>query len=48
MTPAALRHRRLSRLLRLHASRPLPRYFDIDDRSGGVATGADGAGQAHH
>ena len=45
---AALRHRRLSRLLRLHASRPLPRYFDIDDRSGGVATGADGAGQAQH
>jgi len=45
---AALRHRRLSRLLRLHASRPLPRYFDIDDRPGGVATGADGAGQAHH
>jgi hypothetical protein len=28
----ALRRRRLPRLLRLHASRPLPRYFDIDDR----------------
>ena len=45
---AALRHRRLSRLMRLHASRPLPRYFDIDDRSGGVKRGADGAGRAHH
>ena len=42
---AALRHRRLSRLLRLHASRPLPRYFDIDDRPGGVVAGADGVGQ---
>jgi hypothetical protein len=29
---AALRRRRLSRLLRLHGARPLPRYFDIDDR----------------
>ena len=28
----ALRRRRLPRLLRLHARRPLPRYFDIDDR----------------
>jgi hypothetical protein len=26
-----LRRRRLPRLLRLHASRPLPRYFDIED-----------------
>jgi hypothetical protein len=26
-----LRGRRLPRLLRLHARRPLPRYFDIDD-----------------
>jgi hypothetical protein len=40
----ALRRRRLPRVLRLHASRPLPRYFDIDDRLEGVATGADGAG----
>ena len=31
-TPAALRRRRLPRLLRLHARRPLPRFFDIDDR----------------
>jgi hypothetical protein len=28
----ALRRRRLARLLRLHASRPMPRFFDIDDR----------------
>jgi hypothetical protein len=39
----ALRTRRLPRLMRLHASRPLPRYFDIDDRLDGVV--ADGAGQ---
>jgi hypothetical protein len=26
----ALRHGRLARVLRLHASRPLPRYFDIE------------------
>jgi hypothetical protein len=26
-----LRGRRLTRLLRVHAGRPLPRYFDIDD-----------------
>jgi hypothetical protein len=28
----SLRHGRLSRVLRLHASRPLPRYFDIEVR----------------
>ena len=39
----ALRTRRLPRLMRLHGSRPLPRYFDIDDRSDGVV--ADGAGR---
>ena len=38
-----LRRRRLPRLFRLHASRPLPRFFDIDDRLEGVPTGADGA-----
>jgi hypothetical protein len=38
-----LRGRRLPRLLRLHARRPLPRYFDIDDRVGGVASSAGGA-----
>lgn len=32
---AALRHRRLSRLMSLHGSRPLPRYFDIDVRLDG-------------
>jgi len=42
---AALRQRRLPRLLRLHASRPLPRYLDIDDRPGGVVAGTDGVGQ---
>jgi len=40
----ALRRRRLPRVLRLHAARPLPRYFDIDDRLRDVATGTDGAG----
>jgi hypothetical protein len=29
-----LRGRRLARLVRLHARRPLPRYFDIDDGLG--------------
>jgi hypothetical protein len=40
-----LRGRRLPRLLRLHARRPLPRYFDIDDRLDGVAgsAGRDGS-----
>jgi hypothetical protein len=42
---AALRNRRLSRLMRLHGSRPLPRYFDIDDRLDGVIADADGVGQ---
>jgi hypothetical protein len=40
-----LRGRRLPRLLRLHGGRPLPRYFDIDDRVGGVASSAGGAGR---
>ena len=40
----ALRRHRLPRLLRLHAGRPLPRYFDIDDRLVEVA-GAAGAGR---
>jgi hypothetical protein len=38
----ALRRRRLARVFRLHASRPLPRFFDIDDRARGTAP-ADGA-----
>jgi hypothetical protein len=41
----ALRRHRFPRLLRLHAGRPLPRYFDIDDRLEEVA-GAAGAGRA--
>jgi hypothetical protein len=39
-----LRRRRLPRLLRLHASRPLPRFFDIDERAEGLVRGTDGAG----
>ncbi len=39
----ALRRGRLPRIFRLHGSRPLPRFFDIDDRDRGVAR-ADGAG----
>jgi hypothetical protein len=35
-----LRGRRLRRLFRLHASRPLPRFFDIDDRLDGMPTSA--------
>jgi hypothetical protein len=42
----ALRGGRLPRLLRLHAGRPLPRFFDIDDRLDGLPAGADGAGRA--
>jgi hypothetical protein len=41
----ALRRHRFPRLLRLHAGRPLPRYFDIDDRLEEVA-GAAGAGRS--
>ena len=43
---AALRRRRLPRLLRLHAGRPLPRYFDIDDRLDGPVAGPHRAGRA--
>lgn len=35
-----LRGRRLPRLLRLHARRPLPRYFDIDDSYGELVEAA--------
>jgi hypothetical protein len=41
----ALRRRRLTRLLRVHAARPLPRFFDIDDRLRDAGTGADSARQ---
>lgn len=37
-----LRRRRLPRLLRLHASRPLPRFFDIED---GLDQGLSNAGR---
>jgi hypothetical protein len=36
----ALRLRRPTRVLRLHASRPLPRFFDIDDGLDAVLTGS--------
>jgi hypothetical protein len=39
----ALRRRRVSRLLRLHARRPLPRFFDIDARLPDGDRGLDAA-----
>ncbi|MCW2537962.1 MAG: uncharacterized protein JWQ26_3661, partial [Modestobacter sp.] len=41
----ALRRRRLSRLLRLHARRPWPRYFDIDDGQDAVVGAHAGGGR---
>jgi hypothetical protein len=41
----ALRRTRLPRLLRLHAGRPLPRFFDIDDGLDEVRGATDRAGQ---
>jgi hypothetical protein len=41
---AALRRRRLTRLLRLRARSPLPRYFDIDDGLDQVITRTDAGG----
>jgi hypothetical protein len=43
----ALRRRRLSRLLRLHARRPLPRFFDIADGLDRAGAAPDGAAQTH-
>jgi hypothetical protein len=40
-----LRHRRLPRVLRLHARRPLPRFFDIDDGLDELISGTDGVRQ---
>lgn len=40
----ALRRSRFARLLRLHARRPLPRYFDIDDRLEELVAQLPGAG----
>ena len=40
-----LRGRRLPRILRLHASRPKPRYFDIDDRLQAVGAGVGERGR---
>ncbi|MGZ4507669.1 MAG: hypothetical protein ACXVX0_10510 [Blastococcus sp.] len=42
----ALRRGRLTRLLRVHASRPLPRFFDIDSRPHGDNAGAGSAREA--
>jgi hypothetical protein len=42
----ALRRSRLTRLLRVHASRPLPRFFDIDSRPHGDGAGAGSAREA--
>jgi len=41
----ALRRRRLTRLLRLHARHPLPRFFDIDDAVDPGTPVADAAGR---
>ncbi|UOY03975.1 hypothetical protein [Blastococcus sp. PRF04-17] len=40
-----LRRRRFARLFRLHARRPLPRFFDIDDRPAPAPTGAGSGGR---
>ena len=40
----SLRRQRLARVLRLHARRPLPRYFDIDDGLDAVLSGGPAAG----
>ena len=42
----ALRTRRLPSLLRLHAARPLPRFFDIEDDLREVTGSAAGGGRA--
>jgi hypothetical protein len=41
----ALRRSRFVRITGLHRSRPLPRYFDIDDRLDGVGARGGGSGQ---
>ncbi|SET00557.1 hypothetical protein [Geodermatophilus poikilotrophus] len=43
---SALRTRRLPVLLRLHASRPVPRFFDIEDDLREVTGSAAGGGRA--
>ncbi|MFW3169083.1 hypothetical protein [Geodermatophilus sp. CPCC 206100] len=42
---SALRTRRLPSLLRLHASRPMPRFFDIEDGLRELTSSAAGAGR---
>jgi hypothetical protein len=41
----ALRRRRLTRLLRVHAAHPLPRFFDIDVRQHDAGTSAESTRQ---
>jgi hypothetical protein len=41
----ALRRARMTRLMRVHTARPLPRFFDIDDRVDGALSAADGRGR---
>lgn len=43
----ALRTRRLPRVLRLHAGRPMPRFFDIDDRLETLTSTGAGSPSAH-
>ena len=43
---AALRTRRLPSLLRLHAARPVPRFFDIEDGLREVTGSAAGSGRS--
>jgi hypothetical protein len=43
-----LRTRRLTGLLRLHASRPMPRFFDIEDGLREVTSSASGAGRPRY
>ncbi|MCW2581525.1 MAG: uncharacterized protein JWQ53_315 [Klenkia sp.] len=42
----SLRRRPIARVLRLHARRPLPRFFDIDDGLDAVGAAAGGRGGA--
>lgn len=42
----ALRSRRLPRVLHLHGARPMPRFFDIDDRLEALTSSSAGNGSA--
>jgi hypothetical protein len=45
---AALRTRRLPSVLRLHGSRPMPRFFDIEDGLREVTSSASGGGRPRY